>query len=175
MKPRLQLLLALAATGALVAGTEAAAAPAPAPAKQQAATGQGAQVTAAKKRRRRPGCNRFCRQAGGFGSGPEGEIPVVVSRRTVRVGSDGIVGVHARCTLAKTCDGAILLNGHVAYGRANLHIPAHATRVVYVAVPRAGRRYLSRHRRDRSAFATVALKSDDPVSTSHTFTLLPHR
>ena len=44
-----------------------------------------------------------------------------------------------------------------------------------VAVPRKARRYLRRHGADRTAFATIPLKSNDPVSFSHEFTLLPHR
>jgi hypothetical protein len=45
-----------------------------------------------------------------------------------------------------------------------------------VFVPRKARRHLRRKGRDRRAFATVPLKSDDyPVSVSPRLTLLPRR
>jgi hypothetical protein len=132
----------------------------------------------AKKRHHRPGCGKFCRQAGGFGGGPETTVPVKIRKQTVRVDSAGVVGIKARCTLDKRCDGAILLNStktDTEYGRANLKIGAHETRVVHVFITGQGRRYLAQHDGDPHAFATVPLKTDDPVSIGRHLTLLPHR
>jgi hypothetical protein len=163
------------AAGALAVHAAAEPGEAKRAAPSTATTAGEAQTTAARRKRRRPGCNKFCRQAGGFGAPPGGRVPVRVETERARVGSDGIVGIRARCTLAKTCDGAILLDGKASYGRANLRIAAGKTRTVLVLVPRAGRRYLRRNGRDRSVFATVPLKSNDPVSASSRFTLLPRR
>jgi len=133
------------------------------------------QATVAKKRHRHPGCGKFCRQAGGFGGGPSTKVPVKIRSQEIRVDRDGIIGIRAYCTLSRTCDGAILVDGHVSYGRADLRIPAHKTRTVYVAVPSKGRRYLKRHGHDRQVYATVPLKGDQPVSVSKRLTLLlPH-
>jgi hypothetical protein len=173
--PRLPVLLALALAAVVPATTQA-----PATAKQtrhhaEAAAAGDTQVTTARRKRRRPGCGKFCRQAGGFGGPPPGTpVPVVITPQELTVGSDGIVGVRARCALRKTCRGAILLDGQVAYGRANLRIPARKTRTVLVYVPKAGRQYLAKHKVDREVYATVPLKSDDPVSVSRRLRLLPH-
>jgi len=51
----------------------------------------------------------------------------------------------------------------------------HATRRIEVAVPAAGIKYLRRHGRDRTAFATVPLTDNTPISISKTLTLLPPR
>jgi hypothetical protein len=128
----------------------------------------------AKKRHhhRRGGCSKFCRQAGGFGAGPETKVPVRIPRQTIRP-DDGLFGVRARCTLEHGCDGAILVNGHsVEYGRADLRIPEDRTRTVWVRLSRAGRRYLKKHHRDRQVFAAVALKGNHPASFSKRLTLV---
>jgi hypothetical protein len=139
----------------------------------------GATATAAERRgRRRPGCGRFCRQAGGFGGGPEPEkMPVRIASQTIRVARDRVIGVRATCRLNKKCVGAILINNlHFEYGRANLSIPAHKTRKVLVPVSRQGVRYLRRHGRDRGAFATVPLiYRHAALSISDRLTLLPPR
>ena len=84
--------------------------------------------------------------------------------------------MRATCRLTKTCIGAIIVAGRVSYGRADLRIPAGATRRVLVGVPARGRRYLRRHGRDRQGFATVPLIYDDaPVSISSTLTILAPR
>ena len=94
----------------------------------------------------------------------------------MRVGQDGIIAVRAKCRLAKVCVGAIIVDGRVSYGRANLRIRAGATRRVLVFVPRRGRRSLRRNGRDRSGFATVPLVYEDaPVSFSPRLTILPPR
>jgi hypothetical protein len=185
----LPLILVLAATGALVAAANAASAPAPAkqssPSRGPAADDGVATTTTARRRRRRrrrAGCSRFCRQAGGFGAGPGAKEPVRIRRQTIRVDRFGEIGIRATCRLKRKCVGAILVEGYrpnagqnLAYGRADLRIPAGKTRKVYVAVTRKGRRYLRRHGCDRRVFATVPLKGDHPVSVSPEFTLLPPR
>jgi hypothetical protein len=132
------------------------------------------QTTVAKKRHhRRPGCDKFCRQAGGFGAGPGTKVPVKIRRQTIRV-DDGLIGVTASCTLEHKCVGAILLVGHdnIEYGRANLRIPEDQTRVVFVPITSRGRRFLNRVHHDHHVFASVPLNSNDPVSFSKRLTLL---
>jgi hypothetical protein len=132
------------------------------------------QDTVAKKRHRhRPGCGKFCRQAGGFGAGPETKVPVKIRRQTIRV-DDGLIGIRAHCSLERKCVGAILVTGHnnIEYGRADLRIPEDETRTVFVPITREGRRYLRRHGRDRQVFASVPLKGNHPVSISKRLTLL---
>jgi hypothetical protein len=132
----------------------------------------------AKRHHHRPGCGKFCRQAGGFGGGPETSVPVKIGKQTVRVDSDGVVGIKARCTLDKRCDGAILIASQATdseYGRANLKIGAHKTRVVRVLIKRKWRQFLKQVGGDDDCFATVPLKTDDPVSIGRHITLLPHR
>jgi hypothetical protein len=133
------------------------------------------QATVAKKRHhRRAGCSKFCRQAGGFGAGPETKVPVKIPRQTIRV-DDGLIGVRATCTLEHKCVGAIILTGHnIEYGRADLRIPEGRTRVVFVALSREGRRFLKRVGHDHHVFGAVALKGNDPASFSKRITLLPN-
>jgi hypothetical protein len=178
---RVRLLVPLAAAGLWVGVGDSGglAAPGSGP---WAATNLAAQAgphvsEATDARRRRPGCGRFCRQAGGFGAPPPGqEEPVRIPRQRVRLARDGILAVRARCRLDKTCVGAIIVDGRVSYGRADLRIAAGATRRVLVGVPARGRRYLRRHRRDRNGFATVPLIYDDaPVSVSSRLTILAPR
>jgi hypothetical protein len=140
------------------------------------------QATAARKRRRRhrrhrSGCSRYCRQAGGFGAGPDDPPgPVRVRHQRIRVDRFGQIGVRATCARDTKCSGVILVDGYdVSYGRADLVMRAHKTRKVWIDVPRKARRYLKRHGPDRKAFATVALKDDSPVSISDYLTLLPRR
>jgi hypothetical protein len=94
----------------------------------------------------------------------------------VRVARDWILAVRARCRLDKPCVGAIIVDGRVPYGRADLRIPAGAVRRVLVGVSARGRRYLRRHRRDRNGFATVPLIYDDaPVSVGPKLTIIAPR
>jgi hypothetical protein len=132
------------------------------------------QAGVAKKRHhRRAGCSRFCRQAGGFGAGPETRFPVRIRSQKIRI-DDGLIGIRARCTLEHKCVGAIIVLGsnNIEYGRADLRIREDQTRIVYVRLSRAGRRYLKRHGRDRHVFADVALKGNQPASFSKRITLL---
>ena len=128
---------------------------------------------AKKKRHRRAGCSKFCRQAGGFGAGPETKMPVTIRRQKIRI-DDGLIAIRARCNLEHRCVGAILVNGskNIEYGRADLRVPEDATRIVYVRLSKKGRRYLKRHGRDRHVFAAVALMGNEPASFSHRLTLL---
>jgi hypothetical protein len=130
---------------------------------------------AKKKRHRRAGCGKFCRQAGGFGAGPgQTKIPVRIKRQKIRI-DDGLIGIRARCTLEHRCVGAIIVTGHdIEYGRADLRIPEDETRTVYVRLSRQGRHYLKRHHRDRQVYAAVALKGNQPASFSHRLTLVRH-
>jgi hypothetical protein len=96
-------------------------------------------------------------------------------RQTIRVASDGIIAVKATCNRSERCIGAILVDGHVSYGRADFRVAGHATRRVLVAVPSAGIKYLRKHGQDRTGFATVALTDESPISTSKALTLLPPR
>src|SRR3982750_860231 len=128
---------------------------------------------AKKKRPRRAGCSKFCRQAGGFGAGPETKMPVRMPRQTIRP-DDGLIGVRARRTLGHRCGGAIVVSGgrNIEYGRADLRIPEDKTRIVYVRLSRDGRRYLKKHRRDRHVFAAAALKAPPPAAFSKRLSLL---
>lgn len=124
--------------------------------------------------RKRPGCGRFCSQAGGFGAGPEPEVyPVDVPRQTIDAPRKRIVGITATCNLDEECVGAIILDSlKIEYGRANLRIPAHTTKTVFVGLTRKAFRYLKK-RDSRKAFATVPLIDEDaPVSFSGKLTLL---
>jgi hypothetical protein len=166
---------------ALLVETQSAGAPAHA--KDAVARDGAPQVTAAKRRRhRRPGCNKFCHQAGGFGpcafiNGKHvcsrARHPVKIRSRIVRVGRFGIIGIRATCRRKRKCVGAMVVDGHLAYGRANLRIPAHETRVVRVAVTRKGRRYLRHHGGDRHALAKAFLNESDTFSVRR-ITLFPH-
>jgi hypothetical protein len=175
----LRALLLLVALAVLTATTQSAAAPSStgtrsSKASASAGVPQGA-AEKRKRRRRRPGCNRFCRQAGGFGAPPSAvKEPVGIPRQTVRV-EDGIIAIRAHCRLRRrNCSGAILVDGpNMSYGRANLWIERHDSRLVRVFVPRKARKYLRRHHRDRNVYATVPLRGDHPVSFSRRLTLLP--
>ena len=127
----------------------------------------------AKKRHRRAGCSKFCRQAGGFGAGPETKVPVKIPHQTITP-DDGLFGVRATCTLEHKCVGAIIVTGHndIEYGRADLRIPEGRTRIVLVRLSRAGRRFLRRVHHDHQVFASVALQGNHPASISKRLTLL---
>jgi hypothetical protein len=175
---RIRIALALAVAAAFVPAGQAAAAPGdakPAPAAAAGASAPAALTT--EKRRRRPGCGRFCRQAGGFGAPPDPPPPPVkIASQTIRVAGDGLIGIRAKCRRKRTCVGAILVSSDVEYGRANLRIPAGKTRTVLVAVTAKARRHLESQGRDRQVYATVPLTADDaPVSISGRLTLLPPR
>jgi hypothetical protein len=181
--------LILLALAALVLTATAAASPgAPVKSLRTANGGRTAgaangeeQVGAARKRRRRhrrhrAGCGKYCRQAGGFGGGPDNPGPVRIPSQKLRVDRFGQIGVRATCARDRKCVGAILVDSsNASYGRANLVIRAHKTRRVWVDVPRKARRYLKRHGRDKGAYATVPLKDNAPLSISKPLTLLPKR
>jgi hypothetical protein len=168
--------LSAGVTGSARAGADSGPSATAADHRAQAGASQP-QATDSRRRRRRPGCGRFCRQAGGFGAPPTDQPePVRIPRQRVRVADDWIFAVRATCRLTKTCIGAIIVAGRVEYGRADLRIPAGATRRVLVGVSAQGRRSLRRHRRDRRGFATVPLIYDDaPVSISSKLTILAPR
>src|SRR3954470_2415855 len=179
MTPRSWVPLLVAAASLAVAAAGSAAAPAgPAsPVPSARAGGEAAGVTKTL-RRHRPGCSRYCQQAGGFGGGPDETMaPVTIDSQRIRVGSDGLIAVQATCTLDVRCDGAILVNNRrFEYGRADLRIAAQRTRKILVAVSDEGLAYLARHGADSRAFATVPLKDPDTaLSISDRLTILPPR
>src|SRR3954454_11308823 len=143
--PRLWVPLVLAAIAVLVvacgsAGGDPGTAVRTSSTVAEAGGGPAAATTADRRGRRRPGCGRFCKQAGGVGGGPSSQkMPVAIPKQTLRVARDRVIGVHATCRLNKRCVGAILVaNVHFEYGRANLRIPAHKTRKVLVPVSKQG-------------------------------------
>lgn len=128
------------------------------------------------KGKKRPGCRKFCQQAGGFGDGGETPAqPVVFPEQVIGGTRDRIVAVKATCQLDTECVGAIILNGrHVyEYGRADLRIPAQSTRKVKVGLSRKGLEALKERGDDRRVAATAPLTDEtQPVSFSKRITLL---
>ena len=143
------------------------------------------------KKKKRPGCRKFCQQAGGFGGGcddlgpPDPNVPcpaVDILEQTVGGTRDGIVSIRSTCTLDHDCVGAIILNSFKGnfdpptgneYGRADLKIPAGETKKVKVGISKKGLKYLKAHGPDKGAFATVPLVDNGvPVSISDDITLL---
>jgi hypothetical protein len=132
------------------------------------------------KGKKRPGCRRFCQQAGGFGDNCDENTqdcdPVEIPAQTVDGTRDRIVALRATCELERECKGAIILTsleGGFEYGRADLRIPAGESRKVKVGISRKGLDYLKEHGKDKTAFATVPLVYKDvPVSISGDLTLL---
>ena len=65
-------------------------------------------------RGKRPGCRRFCQQAGGFGDNCMPEVqdcdPVEVPAQKVDGTRDRVVAIRATCELDRDCVGAILLS-----------------------------------------------------------------
>jgi hypothetical protein len=185
---RLSLLVLIAVVCVALVETESVSAlhASPALASRDAAPG----VIAAKRHHHRrhhhgAGCNKFCRQAGGFGPcfvGRDGKQvcsrlrhSVRIRSQSIRVGRHGIIGIRAKCRRARKCVGAIVVQGHRFYGRANLWIRGHRTRIVRVAVWRKGRRYLHRHGCDRRVHAQAFLTESDNFTLSGRLTLLAHR
>ena len=138
--------------------------------------------------KKRPGCRRFCQQAGGFGEctdTPEECNPVDMPDQTVGGTRDRIVAIRSTCTLDHDCVGAIILTSFKGdfgsadfpgeYGRADLEIPAGATKNVKVGISKQGLEYLKKHGPDKSAFATAPLVDrvpPDPASISGKIKLL---
>jgi hypothetical protein len=144
---------------------------------------------ATKRGKKRPGCRRFCQQAGGFGDDckPEEQDcdPVEIPDQKLDGTRDHIVSIRATCELAQDCHGAIILSSFKGefgplsrlgeYGRADLEIPAGETRNVKLWIEKPGYEYLKKHGKDKSAFATVPLLDEYnmPVSISGDITVLP--
>ena len=136
-------------------------------------------------KKKRPGCGRFCQQAGGIGCRrspclpiPPAEQPVMMLRQTLDGTRDRIVKVTATCNLDTDCAGAIILiSFRGEYGRADLRIPAHTEAMVPVGLSRKGLETLEEEGRDRNVEADVHLKSSVPIRTSisEPITLLPPR
>lgn len=191
MRYRIGVLLVLVAVAALSLAASAPAEPDDAREEPGANTfgATGERTNGAERvelrRKKRPGCRRFCQQAGSFGGDSEGEIPVSFPSQKIRGTGDRLVEVRATCNLDIDCEGAIILdgyeNGYIEYGRADLLIPSKATRDVRIGLTRQAKRHLERHGRDREAFATAPLREPgtdfiaEPVSLSPPLTLLPPR
>jgi hypothetical protein len=126
------------------------------------------------KGKKRPGCRRFCQQAGGFGGGDDvDDMPVQIREQTIGGTRDRIVSVQATCALATDCVGAIILNNRkIEYGRADLEIPAGQTKDVPVGISRSARDWLEEHGKDEKAFATVPLVETQVLSVSERLTIL---
>lgn len=162
------------AAGAYASGDPSAANGAPSAAFASIADRSGGSAGAAPLRgRKRPGCRRFCQQAGGFGAGDEPEVwPVDVPQQIIAPPRNRVIRLTATCNLDTECVGAIIVDSlKLEYGRADLEIPAHVTERVKVGISRKALDYL-RRKGDRRVFATVPLRSDDPVSFSDKLTLL---
>jgi hypothetical protein len=176
MKSRMPIPLLIAAVALLVpAGLQASDGLATASAKAGSAAERATGQIAYRGKGKRPGCRRFCQQAGGFGEctdTPEECNPVEMPDQTVGGTRDRVVAVRATCTLDHDCVGAIILTSFKGdfgsyefpgeYGRADLEIPAGETRKVKVGISKAGLAYLKKHGDDRSAFATAPLVPHDP-------------
>jgi hypothetical protein len=180
----------LAGTGFQASGEQLAAGPAPG---GSAAGGDRSDDAArAARKGKRPGCRKFCQQAGGFGGGcGEGVVvdpsqicpPVEMPEQTVGGTRDGVVSIRATCMLDQDCVGAIILTSFKGqfgdpdtpgeYGRADLEIPAGATKNVKVGISKKGLEYLKKHGPDKTAFATVPLADKkQPLSISDDIKLL---
>jgi hypothetical protein len=129
----------------------------------------------AQRGKKRPGCRRFCQQAGGFGDDCDEEVedcdPVEIPGQKVGGTRDRVVSIKATCELGHDCVGAIILSSFKGaddfkpfgeYGRADLKIPAGETRNVKVGISKAGLAYLKKNGPDKSGFATVPLIDDAP-------------
>ena len=135
------------------------------------------------KKKKRPGCGKFCNQAGGFGC--EGEAcdpeipPVGIPEQTLDVSRNRIVAITATCNLETDCVGAIILDNirRGEYGRANLKIPALTTKKVKVGISRKAFETLKEKGRDTKAFAVGVLNQEPfpPLSISDKLTILPPR
>lgn len=137
---------------------------------------EGAPTTersALKGKKKRPGCGKYCQQAGGFGAGEQPELqPVDILAQELRGTRDRIVSVTATCNLETTCVGAIILDSRpLEYGRADLRIPAQTTAKVPVGISQKGLDRL-RDRGDQKAFAVVPLRGSEVLSISETLTLI---
>ena len=179
--PRLWVPLVLAAIAVLVvacgsAGGDPGSAERTSSTVAEAGGGPAAATAADRRGRRRPGCGKFCRQAGGFGGGPSsGKMPVAFRRR----GQGGRRQGHRR-------PGDLPAQQEVRRGdpgqqcalRVRPREPAHsrpqdAARSSCRCRGRASA-ISRRHGRDRGAFATVPLiYRHAALSFSGRLTLLP--
>ena len=107
----------------------------------------------------RPGCGRFCHQAFGLGAGPNEPEPVVkIPAQSVAATRDGVVVFRGRCTLARDCVGAVLLDTpRLQLGRADVFIKAGTTQSIEVALTVPAQQQLRREHRIGDAFATMIL------------------
>ena len=134
--------------------------------------------------KKRPGCRRFCQQAGGIGCRgpclpiPPEQQPVMMLRQKLDGTRDRIVEVTATCNLDTDCVGAIVLVSlRGEYGRADIKIPARREAEVSVGLSKQGLETLEKEGRDPSVEADVPLKSSVPIrrSISAPLILLPPR
>lgn len=146
--------------------------------RSAAATVKPAFTPEALKKKKRPGCRKFCQQAGGFGGGPPTTDPRPVSIFEQEIGGtrDRIIKVRATCQLDVDCVGAIVLTSRrvINFGRADLEIPAQTTSRVPVGITRKALASLKEHGADRKVSAAVPLVDEtQSVSFSPLLTVLP--
>ncbi len=127
--------------------------------------------------RKRPGCRRFCQQAGGYGQGePFEDQSVDIPAQTVGPPRNRVVRMTGTCNLDVECVGAIILSSSkLEFGRADLRMPPLATSVVKVAISREALEYLD-EQGPKGAKAGIQLNTGDPdvldLSLSGRLTLL---
>ena len=150
-----------------------------------AVSGAAEVLPGTKKKKKRPGCGRFCQQAGGTGCRrgpclpiPPEEQPVAMFHQTLDGTRDRIVRVTATCNLDIDCAGAMIVTSvRGEYGRADVRIPARTEARVPVGLSRQGLETLEREGRDRKVEVNVTLKRPVPArkSISEPITILPPR
>lgn len=175
----------LVGTACVLIATVAPASGSPARVDQDEANAvSGAAEALRGKKKKRPGCRRFCQQAGGFGCRgpclpiPPEQQPVMMLRQTLDGTRDRIVKVTATCNLDSDCVGAIILiSFRGEYGRADVRIPARTEARVPVGLSKRGLETLEKKGRDRNVEANVTLKRPVPArkSISEPLTLVPPR
>ena len=172
----------LVGTASVLIATGAPALGSPAPVDQnEANAGSGAVDDLRGKKR--PGCGRYCQQAGGIGCRrspclpiPPDQQPVAMFRQRIDGTRDRIVKVTATCNLDIDCAGAIILiSFRGEYGRADVKIPARTEVKVPVGLSKRGLETLENEGRDPAVEANVTLRRPVPVrkSISEPLILLP--
>lgn len=140
----------------------------------------GASASEQLRGKHRPGCGRFCKEAGALGGGgiDPSTYPVTIPPQTLDGTRDRIVGIRATCNLETDCVGAIILNGHRVgeYGRANLRIPAQTTAKVPVGITRRAIRILEEIGKKRKVKAIVQVAdADQPLAYGEDLKIVPPR
>jgi len=175
----------LVGTTCVLIATVAPAWGSPAGVDQDEANAVSGATDALRGKKKRPGCGRFCQQAGSYGCRrspclpiPPEQQPVMMLRQTLDGTRDRIVKVTATCNLDIDCAGAIILiSFRGEYGRADVRIPARTEARVPVGLSKGGLETLEKEGRDRNVEANITLRRPVPArkSISEPLTLLPPR